>query len=692
MRLRAPGAGFALCAALVASSQSGCSLTGLSDFAIFECQEHSQCEPLNTRDGIAADACVRYQCAADSVCRLQPLDLDRDGHASTACAGSPGCGGDLPCDDCDDGSAVAFPGRTEVCDGFDNDCSLLVDDVGAGASSASADTVVAGTGTVGWHSYGGSLGEVVPVAFGASANRFFNAIGRDEVDAQAWTSSAANVDSLSSPAITAGCPTDQARVPSPSTPVGDGVVPGTTCTSHDDCSDRILCNGFELCDPSNAQANESGCLVGDDAEEPCTGGETCNEALDVCDLSVLATQASCPSQSAAVAELDAGKWFGVSVQQTGCGGLVRVGYFTETAGDAMSDPGRSLLQRGNALRSTSYRGIDLVTIEGEGNCTGRSREDGTTGARLPAVAALAADPESDRRRPQALAAWLSPRAAGGQPVEVIGLWHEQFSTVEWVNATGDGAPETLEELAVGDVAPVVLAWTGESGAGYLVAYGASGGGIALRFVPSFDDPSEVIDSPPYTTPIMSGATTRRTSPALADLGSAALLETDGEAAGVQLAIGRVSGDRAVLGLVWRDAQGVRFSTLDFDAAAGTFGALAPQLVSEDTAEELAIGFAPSGFVLPGLSRGGRTADAQSSGGWTIAWTFDGGARASRYAELDGALVGPAAMQLGSGLGRIALRPRSLPDSVDRARDGLGLVYHDADAGEFRALGVVCGAP
>ncbi len=46
-------------------------------------------------------------------------DMDGDGHTSI---GFTQCSGGYPKDDCNDNAAVAFPGGTEVCDGYDNDC------------------------------------------------------------------------------------------------------------------------------------------------------------------------------------------------------------------------------------------------------------------------------------------------------------------------------------------------------------------------------------------------------------------------------------------------------------------------------------------------------------------------------------------------------------------------------------------
>jgi hypothetical protein len=65
------------------------------------------------------------------------FDADLDGFNGPRAGFSPGetgaCG-----DDCDDRSAQAFPGNTEVCDGVDNDCNGVIDDGAAYAAGQPA--------------------------------------------------------------------------------------------------------------------------------------------------------------------------------------------------------------------------------------------------------------------------------------------------------------------------------------------------------------------------------------------------------------------------------------------------------------------------------------------------------------------------------------------------------------------------
>lgn len=62
------------------------------------------------------------------------LDNDGDGHGSPSALTVQACeqpdGYAIVGDDCDDGQPTVFPGASETCDGLDNDCNGVVDDVG----------------------------------------------------------------------------------------------------------------------------------------------------------------------------------------------------------------------------------------------------------------------------------------------------------------------------------------------------------------------------------------------------------------------------------------------------------------------------------------------------------------------------------------------------------------------------------
>lgn len=105
-----------------------------------DCGPHDLCKPAHCVAGVCQfpppvvcddhDACTTDTCdAATGACQFQPLTFDRDGDGHKGPrpgfkAGAPGsCG-----DDCNDTSALAYPGAKEVCDGVDNDCNGIVDD------------------------------------------------------------------------------------------------------------------------------------------------------------------------------------------------------------------------------------------------------------------------------------------------------------------------------------------------------------------------------------------------------------------------------------------------------------------------------------------------------------------------------------------------------------------------------------
>lgn len=76
-----------------------------------------------------SNPCTEDTCDPALGCTYRSLvrDADGDGYASPRPGFLPGMPGACG-DDCDDQSALAFPGNPEVCDGFDNDCNGVIDD------------------------------------------------------------------------------------------------------------------------------------------------------------------------------------------------------------------------------------------------------------------------------------------------------------------------------------------------------------------------------------------------------------------------------------------------------------------------------------------------------------------------------------------------------------------------------------
>jgi hypothetical protein len=152
----------ALAATISCGSRTGMSL-GPFERPVPECTTDGDCEgsddrcaPVVCQDArctalapIACDdddPCTSDSCEkATGACRHSDAtsDLDGDGHWGPLPGKKPGevgsCG-----DDCDDTSAAAYPGGTEICDGIDNDCNGVVDD-GAAYVPTGADVRVSST-------------------------------------------------------------------------------------------------------------------------------------------------------------------------------------------------------------------------------------------------------------------------------------------------------------------------------------------------------------------------------------------------------------------------------------------------------------------------------------------------------------------------------------------------------------------
>ena len=132
-----------------------------------------ECQSVDPVDCDDADECTEDSCEPTTgECVHRALSLDEDGDGFNGprpgfAAGEPGsCG-----DDCDDTSAAAFPGGTEICDGVDNDCNGVIDDNsrfvpdGADAVRVSSDLFQANRGGLAWNetfyasTYGGRPSE-----------------------------------------------------------------------------------------------------------------------------------------------------------------------------------------------------------------------------------------------------------------------------------------------------------------------------------------------------------------------------------------------------------------------------------------------------------------------------------------------------------------------------------------------------
>jgi hypothetical protein len=93
------------------------------------------------------DPCTEDLCEPDTGrCSFRPYsyDLDGDGHRAPRPGYLPGAPGSCG-DDCNDQSPLARPGGVETCDGLDNDCNGVVDDLAAFVPGSQQPVQVSGS-------------------------------------------------------------------------------------------------------------------------------------------------------------------------------------------------------------------------------------------------------------------------------------------------------------------------------------------------------------------------------------------------------------------------------------------------------------------------------------------------------------------------------------------------------------------
>ncbi|HKO89554.1 MAG TPA: putative metal-binding motif-containing protein [Polyangiaceae bacterium] len=137
-----------------------------------DCEGTDLCAPQHCTENLCVstpvvctdtDPCTDDRCdSTTGLCSFEPItiDADQDGHRRPLPSFLPGASGACG-DDCNDSSAVAYPGGVERCDGIDNDCDGVVD-VGATFTSSEAAplllTTSATQGTPGGLTFSDSAG------------------------------------------------------------------------------------------------------------------------------------------------------------------------------------------------------------------------------------------------------------------------------------------------------------------------------------------------------------------------------------------------------------------------------------------------------------------------------------------------------------------------------------------------------
>ncbi len=405
----------------------------------------------------------------------------------------------------------------------------------------------------------------------------------------------------------------------------------------------------------------------------------------------------CGAHELVVAPATDDAWFAAAVNRSGCAaGQLRVGYVAPRDG--------VFVQRGPRVRSNVFEGVDTLGAP-QLPCSGASHP-ARPGAARPSVAALEVAVGVASR---ALVTWRGGPPVDGTacsaeptPIQAIGLWLEaQDATggevIRSVTATDGGHPRTLG-LSRADVPPAVVAW---GTLGWFVAFGAEGGGVALRFVPAMND------APPELDPMRFGdrdyaQSDRATAPLLDALSFT--LGADAAVGRVALALGPEADGGVDLGVAWEsgcEARGsaLRFTRVHFAAdLAGAFSAADPVTIGRAGAGEPALGYTRSGFTRADFTRGGFMGDAgttltERTGGWTLLWVDRGRLPhrlyASRFLAYDGLPVDEAPVELTRGS---PSRAPSHPFVFDASGRGDATSYLFVDEGRDGWLGgpLFCG--
>ncbi len=689
---------------LAGLTAAGCSLVGLDDVEVPQCTvEGEQCRALNARDDIRDDACRLYQCF-EGTCRFAPRDIDQDGFVPPRCASElPECGGPVACTDCDDENG-AVNGSQEVCDGFDNDCNGLIDDLtGESATPTVLLEMMSGIGPNvggGYVHYGTTFDKRSVAVVHAEAER----AGFDLITTIASSARSADKSlefttepggALSMPF--SQCPNiDVVEPPLPPTPAPVDTDPPRTCATHEECSDGDPCNGNELCDPDSAFVDELGCRPADNV---CAMGTACNVVLGGCVPD--APSRPCSFGDVASAQYDDGSFFVASIDTDGCGsGSVRIGALSSA-----ESPTRVVLA-GGLRRSTAYRTLD----PDERGCTGGSRPEGDpVGAASIEIAALPAVLEGGgaRVRAQGLAAWIAApfcRSApdGTEPcptdpdiarVEVLGLFEEsvriqgEATVVGVVNATNDGRGQALDVETSGIDRPAVVAVDQSGWAGYLVAYPRAGGGIVLHPIGAPDPPAEVMRRHPYETRLPADTGARSTDP-ITTIGDAVVLGGAAEVERVRLAVADPVDGRTLVGIAWTEAGRVSFGVLELSAAGGVVDvadeAFAPiELADGRDVLALSLAYADVGIYA-------SHAEEELRGGWFVVWTDPFAVLGHRVAMETLAPVGEAFI-VGNRESYTNPAVAVLPREAE-GDPGPRVLAHDADSDALVAFPGVCGQP
>lgn len=672
---------------------SACSLEGLDRFPFPTCNAdgHTGCEPLNARDGITdPQACMLWQCdTAGRYCTFGPRDSDGDTFVALRCGGT----------DCEDDVASAHPGATESCDGADNDCNGLVDDIDVAHPPAAIDPAVVLTG-VSAPSFV-DLADAADGFFavwdasGQTRNALVTQTARETPSTELFGTTNAHPDrGLLESTSASGCP-DVTLVPLGPTPCATTGPPclgaqvcvtapdssriceaavvhnspehAGECQTNAECSDGIACNGEEPCQPTGGATliDARGCRLQAENTTPCAGVGVCLESVPACAQPLVA---ACDFREMGSAYAGGGDVMTLAVTFDRCGaGRVRPGLVSTT------DAPPSDILWGGQMVSTTWDGVDI----GDDGCTGASRASGDPhGGEGPTLVVLPRDPTIGRDVTEALAAWIAlplGTAVPG-PVEILGLWREQMTirseTVRFVDASDDGRPLRLADSSTS--AHVGLAsYARQADAGYLVAYGRMGGGVSVSTVPHLGAPAVACpaagacitrdpgadtfvgtldDGNPSTTIQTVTPQPPRTTPALGTPTSITLDATATVVGDVSVAVGvpeptTPAPTTLPVALAWATAAEITIALARVDPATHVLTDGSRLHIAAMGVRDVRIVHVEAGVSLAGQFAGG-TIDAAETGGFVVTWVTSAGTAAARISDHTHDLIAPGAILLG----------------------------------------------
>jgi hypothetical protein len=409
-----------------------CSLVGLDDFALPECESDEQCLEVNAAvDGGLPENCRAFFCAPSGRCEPHPA---------------------------------------EVCDGFDNDCDGLVDEPPADGQRGAPEVALEDTGSVERVRYGVSDDGLAAMAWrDDSFVRFTVLPGGQAISQPARLAYQSNADD---DVIGSDLAPTAPEPGSPGCWRGTPPEEGNTDTLRI-CRTREL--AFDLArDPSGESVAFALPRVG-----RCEGGQLRAGYLD-------------PAEPPSVVLRGPGRrsptYRGIDVAANFCSGASRPACADLAAAvDRLSDVCAGDEDCGDArlvCRDPDPADED-PTMRCEEREEGQLDDDAACRCGLadPVVAALRREAAGDMAT-EALAAWRSGREDCGErerTVEALALYLERDAEgSRWVTASNEGVPEVIGQTD-DRAAPALAAYQDR---GYFLAFGNLEGGAALHFVPA----------------------------------------------------------------------------------------------------------------------------------------------------------------------------------------------------------------